>query len=250
MSNHKKQLVKKVMKIVLNVTFYFSLLILILFSIANTKLKTTGDIANIGGRGFLTVLTGSMDGNEPDSFSTKELLFVKMLNEEEKQNLNPGDIITYIKLRIPGLNRNGLITHRIIEVTEDINGDVVYITRGDAAPEMPDMDHPDFIYYAETYLDTIYYKDVLAVYTGKLDGVGAAMKTIQTPNGFLMFIVFPVLILLIVEAVFLIRNIFVINKDKLQVNLAKEKELALANLEAEKEKMRQQILEELKKEQK
>jgi signal peptidase len=250
MSNQSKQLVKKVMKIVLNVTFYFSLLILILFSIANTKLKTTGDIANIGGRGFLTVLTGSMDGNEPDSFSTKELLFVKMLNEEQKQNLQVGDIITYIKLRIPGLNRNGLITHRIIEVTEDINGNVVYITRGDAAPEMPAMDHPDFILYAENYLDTIYYKDVLAVYTGKLNGVGSVMKTIQTPNGFLMFIVFPVLILLVFEGVFLVRNIFAINKDKLKESFAKEKELALANLEAEKERMRQQILEELKKEQK
>ncbi|MDX9692384.1 MAG: hypothetical protein RBT45_07995 [Acholeplasmataceae bacterium] len=249
MSN-KKLILKRIIKISLNTIFYSALLILILFAIANTKLKTTGDIANIGGRGFLTVLTGSMDGDEEDSFSTKDLIFVRIPTEEQKKNLNVGDIITYFKMNIPGIQGNGLITHRIIEVTEDIDGNVVYITRGDAAPAMPEEDDPGYVSYQETYLEAIAYKDVLGVYTGQIPGLGSAMKTVQTPNGFLMFVVFPVLLLLIVETVFLVKNVFSINKEKLTANLEKEKEEALANLEKEKERMRQQILEELKKEQK
>lgn len=249
MSN-KKLVIKRVTKISLNVIFYSALLILILFAVANTKLKTTGDIANIGGRGFLTVLTSSMDGDEEDSFSTKDLIFVRIPSESQKQDLKVGDIITYFKMNIPGIGGNGLITHRIVEVTEDNNGKVVYITRGDAAPEMPDEEDPGYVNYQETYLEAISYENVLGVYTGQLPGFGQAMKTIQTPNGFLMFVVFPVLLLLIIETVFLVKNVFMINKEKLTSDLEKEKEQALANLEAEKEKMRQQILEELKKEQK
>jgi signal peptidase len=249
MSN-KKPIIKRILKISLNTIFYAALLILILFAIANTKLKTTGDIANIGGRGFLTVLTGSMDGDEEDSFSTADLIFVRIPTEEQKKNLNVGDIITYFKMNIPGIRQNGLITHRIIEVTEDIDGNVVYITRGDAAPAMPDEDDPGYVNYQETYLEAISYQNVLGVYTGQIPGLGTAMKTVQTPNGFLMFVVFPVLLLLIVETVFLVKNVFSINKEKLTANLEKEKEEALAKLEAEKIKMREQILEELKKEQK
>jgi signal peptidase len=240
----------RVVKIILNVAFYSSIAILILFSIANTKLKTTGDIANIGGRGFLTVLTGSMDGNEKESFSVDDLVLVRIPSENQKKNLKVGDIVTYFKSNIEGLGRPGLITHRIIEVAEDIDGKRVYVTRGDAAPEMPDIEDNDFISYSEQYLDTISYNDVVGVYTGQIKNLGSTMKTLQTPNGFLMFIVFPVLLLLIVETVFLVKNVFSINKEKLTANLEKEKEEALAKLEAEKIRMREQILEELKKEQK
>ena len=250
MEKSKSNIVIKSIKIGLNVVFYSLITVLILFSIANTKLKTTQDIANIGGRGLLTVLTGSMDGDKEDSFSTNDLIFVKLLSENEKMNLQPGDIITYFKSNIQGLNRPGLITHRIFDVAEDLNGKRVYITLGDAAPNMPSEGSPSYAHFVETYLDAIPYDDVIAVYTGQVKNVGQVMKELQTPNGFALYIILPVFVLLIVQIALLIKNIMGINREKMQLQYQAEQQNVLANLEAEKEKMRQQILEELKKEQK
>ncbi len=240
----------KIIKISMNVLFYLFITTLILFSIANTKLKTTSDIANIGGRGILTVLTGSMDGSQEDSFSTRDLLFVKLLSNEEKQNLNIGDIVTYFKSSISGINRPGLITHRIHDITEDDEGNKIYITLGDAAPAIPQEGSPAYVDFAERYFDAIRYDDVIAVYTGQVKNVGSAMKYMQSSTGFAITVILPVFILLIVQGSVLIKNIMGINKEKLKIQYEKEQQQALANLEAEKERMRQQILEELKKEQK
>jgi signal peptidase len=250
MENKSPLLISKVLKISFNVIFYLIIISLILFSIANTKLKSTSDIANIGGRGILTVLTSSMDGDKENSFSTEELLFVKLLSNTEKQNLNPGDIITYLDSNIEGLNRPGLITHRIYEVSENDKGEVVYVTLGDAAGNVPQEGTDAYINFSEKYFDSIHYEDVIAVYTGQVKNLGSTMKYIQTPTGFAVTIVLPVFILLIVQGSVLIKNIMGLSKEKLTANLAKEKEEALAKLEAEKERMREQILEELKKEQK
>ncbi|MDX9691116.1 MAG: hypothetical protein RBT45_01595 [Acholeplasmataceae bacterium] len=250
MENNSTSKAIKVLKISFNIIFYLIIITLILFSIANTKLKSTSDIANIGGRGILTVLTGSMDGNEENSFSTKDLLFVKVLSDGEKEDLQEGDIITYFKSSISGLNRPGLITHRIYEITEDDEGETVYITLGDASPEVPQEGSPAYVTFAETYFDAIHYEDVIAVYTGQVKNAGSAMKYMQTPTGFAITIVLPVFILLIVQGSILIKNIMGISKEKLKLKYETEQQEALVNLEAEKEKMRQQILEELKKEQK
>lgn len=252
MKMNKKAIAIKTVKISFNVLFYMLLLVLVLFSIANTKIKESNkDIANVFNRGFLTVLTSSMDGDEKESFSTKDLIFVKLLDDQQKQELKKGDIVTYFKSRIDGLNRPGLITHRIYEVSEDDNGDVVYITLGDAAPEVPDpeLDFEAYIEFADTYFDAILYHDVIAVYTGQVKNVGSMIKNMQTPNGFGLYVVLPVVLILLVEGILLAKNILALNKEKLTSQYELEKQDAVKNLEAEKEKMRQQILEELKKEQ-
>ncbi len=244
-----KAVVIKSAKISLNVLFYMLLLLLVLFSIANMKIKESNkDIAHVGGRGFLTVLTSSMDGSEKSSFSTEDVIFVKLLDVDEKQNLKVGDIITYFKGRITGLNRPGLITHRIFEVTENSDGDRVYITIGDAAPEMPPLDSEAYIGFADTYFDAIHYEDVIAVYTGQVKNIGSMIKNMQTANGFGLYVVLPVVLILLVEGIVLAKNILALNKEKLTTQFEQEKQDAKLNLEAEKEKMRQQILEELKKE--
>ena len=250
METKTQKLSWRITKISFNVMFYLVIITLILFSIANTKVKTTQDIANVGGRGLLTVLTGSMDGNEKDSFSTEDLLFVKLLSDDAKKNLKVGDIITYSVDKISGLNRPGLITHRIYQVTQDLEGNIVYVTLGDASPAVPDIESDEYDDFARDYLDYIYYDNVIAIYTGQLKNVGSIIKYMQTSTGFAITVVLPVFILLIVQGSVLISNIMSINKDKLKTKYESEQQQAIADLEAEKEKMRQQILEELKKEQK
>ena len=57
----------------------------------------------------MAVTTGSMDGDEADSFAEGALIFVRILDEEEKQALQEGDIVTF--------RTNGAyVTHRIVTV--------------------------------------------------------------------------------------------------------------------------------------
>lgn len=73
----------------------------------------------------MAVTTGSMDGDEADSFAEGALIFVRILDEEEKQSLQEGDIVTF--------RTNGAyVTHRIVTVNT-VDGAVVSVTtKGDA----------------------------------------------------------------------------------------------------------------------
>jgi signal peptidase I len=228
--------IKKATKIALNILFYSMIVMMILFSIANMKIKTTGDVANIFGIGFMGVLTDSMDGDKIDSFTIDDLLFVKLVDDQNRNTFQKDDIITYYSFNVPGLNnRPGLITHRIVEVIYEGNN-TFYVTKGD---------HPD----ATIDPDPINSLDVIAVYQSKWTNIGKQLKYLQTPNGFAMFIIIPVAVLFIFEGVLLARNFIQISNEKTTQRLEAEKEVAIQSLEAEKEKIRQQILEEMKKEQ-
>lgn len=237
MQNKATKHVKHVTKIILNTLFYSVIVLLILFSIANMKVKTNGDIANIFGIGFMGVLTDSMDGDQPDSFTVDDLLFVKLANDENRDSFEVGDIITFYSFKIPNYNdRPGLITHRIVEVRKD-GPNTYYTTKGD---------HPSAT-VDETAVNSL---EVVAVYQSKWESAGKHLKYLQTPTGFALFVIIPVALLLIFEGVLLAKNIININHDKMTTRLNTEKENAILLLEAEKEKIRQQILEELKQGQK
>jgi signal peptidase len=236
MQNKTTLNLKKIAKILLNIVFYSVIAIFILFSIANMKVKTNGNVANIFGVGFMGVLTNSMDGNEVDSFTVDDLLFVKIVDDSNRNTFKEGDIITFYSFKIPSYNnRPGLITHRIVEVVQEENN-TFYITKGDHKDATVD----------DTPVNSL---DVVAVYQSKWEAAGKHLKYLQTPNGFALFVIVPVAILLIFEGVLLARNIIQINNENTINRLNAEKEIAIQSIEAEKDKIRQQILEELKKEQ-
>lgn len=227
----KKKLIK-VLKIVLNVFFYSVIAILVLFSIANMQLKNKDDIANIFGKGFLTVLTDSMTGDKEDSFTTNDVIFVELLTDKSREDLKVGDIITYFSMKIPNLNIQGFITHRIVEVFE-IGDDKFIVTQGDKDGSYPD--------------EPINIKEAVAVYQGKWEGIGNTLKRLQTPTGFATFVILPVALIFIIEAVILVRNIVIINNEKLreQMKTTPQENLSF-DVEKEKERIRQQIIEEMK----
>lgn len=232
MNQDKAKKVAKVGKIVLNVFFYGVIVLLVLFSFANMKLKQKDDIANLFGRGFVTVLTDSMTGDQDDSFTVDDVIFVQLLDDESRQDLEVGDIVTYFSMKIPGLNVQGFITHRIIEIFT-LDGETFLVTQGDKEGATPD--------------DPINITEAIAVYTGQFKGAGSALKYLQTPTGFALFVILPVALILIVEAVFLVRNIIQINNQKIKEQIASEVQQPTFDIEAEKERIRQQILEEMKK---
>lgn len=233
MKNSEQSLPLKISKIVLNVLFYTVIVLLLVFSIANMKVKRDDNIANIFGTGILSVQSNSMYGDLEDSFEKGDMLFVKMLDEDSREDLEIGDIVTYFDLSIYAFN-----THRIVEINESegyliTQADYNYVAQNNnTEPDQP-----------------VNIEDVIAVYTEtKVSGFGNALDYLQTSAGFAIFIIVPVIILLIVEGVILTRTIMSANKEKLANQYAQEKEDAMKDLEAEKERMRKEILAELEKE--
>lgn len=234
MENKKPNLAIRIVKISLNTLFYALIAFLVLFSIANMQLKEKNDIANVFGNGIVSVLTDSMDGNQENSFKVEDLIFVKLLDEESRLQLEVGDIITYYDLEIEGLGIDGFITHRIVQIF-DLDGETFFVTRGDKAGATDDQ--------------PIHISETLALYQSKWSGAGQALKYLQTPTGFALFVILPVALMLIFEGVMLGRNIYVLNKQKMDEKYAQDKVQAVIDLEAEKEKIRQQVLAEIRKEQ-
>ena len=128
MEKSKQKLALRIIKISVNTLFYIVIAVLLVFSVANIQVKKENDIANVFGRGFLSVQSESMSGDLDDSFEMGDMVFVKMLNDSDRENLVVGDIVTYFDLTIRAFN-----THRIIEIYEN-DGEMFLITQGDNTP--------------------------------------------------------------------------------------------------------------------
>ena len=232
MSQSKANIIK-ILKITGNVIFYTLIVILLLFSVSNLSVKTNKDVANIFGRGFLPVISDSMEGNNSDSFNKGSLVFVTLLTEEAKENLEVGDIVTFYDLNLSALN-----THRVVHITPSY-----IVTQGDkaaaSAPYVIGGDNTGVQYEIVTY------DNIKAIRTGDIGGVGSAVSYLQTPTGFAIFVIAPVVLLLAYQGYVLTKTLLAVNKEKIEAKHAVDKEQLL---EAEKERIRKELLEELKKE--
>lgn len=236
---------KKVVSIVINVVFYSFIAFLIVFAIAAFSSNNNDrKIANIFGIGFLNVVSDSMDGNREDSFKEGDLLFVKVCNDERKQLEGveaQKDIITFWDSSIG--SSGALSTHRIVDIIENPDGTIIYRTQGDKI----EAKYPDYVYDAETKSPTTYTEDhfahqIYAVYTGhKIKGFGKVLNFINSTTGFLLCVILPGVLLLGYEVFNLIRNLNAMNKQKMQAELESQK----FDAEAEKERIRQELLREM-----
>lgn len=222
------------LKIIGNTLFYLVIIMLIVFSIATMQLKSKNDIANLFGFGFMTVQTGSMDGDREDSFTTNDLIFVNLIDKENPSIIQIDDIVVFYKLDLDDNQANGaqpgFVTHRVVD-TMTADGETFFITKGDAN--------------SQEDLVGLSLDEILAVYRSKWVGAGAALKYLQTPSGFLVAVVLPVALLLLIQGYVMIKNIITLNKEKVTAHLEKEKAATMQALELEKEKIRQQIIQEM-----
>lgn len=226
--NKNMGVAKRILKITLNTLFYLLILLLLLFSISNIRTKREDDIPNVFGRGFVNVLSESMDGSEKDfkvnSFKKDALVFVKLLKEEDKQNLKVGDIVVFWgQLDPTNPKSKGFIIHRIIAI--DFEKKLVQ-TQGDNRVTNPRWEETSF-------------SGIKAIATSKVETIGGAMRFAQTSTGFALLILLPLALLIVYEIFVLVRFIIKNNKEKLEIEY-----------ELEKEKMKQELLKELKEEQK
>jgi signal peptidase len=213
---------KNIFKIILNASFYAIILLLVAFSIANIQIKQEDDIANLFGIGFLSVQSDSMEGDNTDSFNKGDLVLVRLLDDDTREDLKIGDIVTFFDLSIREFN-----THRIVDL--DFEQELM-ITKGDKAPI---NDVPQSLEYAK------------AIHLATLPKAGTIINFMQSPTGFALLVVLPVLLIFIYEGIGLVRNIMALNREKYEEEL-KEKVSEQARLtELEKEQIRKQVLEEL-----
>lgn len=120
----------------------------------------------------LAVTSGSMEGENDDSFGRGALIFVRILDADGKNDLSVGDIVTF---RSDG----AYVTHRIISV--NLSGGEVssVVTQGDAN-NVNDGAVP--------------VSNIVGLCVGSVEGLGSFSMFLQTPAGILVFVGIPVLL--------------------------------------------------------
>lgn len=215
MENEVKK--SNILKIIGNVLFYGVILLLLIFSIITINTKEVEDIPNLFGNGFIAVKSDSMEG----TFSKDSVIFVKVLKHSQKESIDVNDVITFYDQSINALN-----THRVInKITQ--GSEVFYQTQGDNTP------YPDE--------QLIHQSNVLAVYKRNIPKLGALLGFMQTQLGFGLLVILPMFLLLAYQAYVLFKDIYQIKKEKLLAQYELDKE-------AEKARMREELLKELNKE--
>lgn len=205
---------KRILKIVLTVIYYVFIVVLLSFSIITIASRGERQIPNLFGRGYLAIVSDSMSGNQEDSFDQGDLIYVRILNDKTRQELKVGDVVTFYDYSIQALN-----THRIVEIYDTLTGKSV-ITQGDKVGAPRDPARP--------------IEDILAVHTGTKKGGGKFILFLHSKTGFGVLIVLPVFILFAIQGF----RFYVLIKEN------KKSEQAI-DLEAEREKIRAQILQEM-----
>ena len=200
------QTVKKTIKIVVNVLLWvFLALALFMTILAFSAQASNAGYPKLGDTCLLTVESDSMNGQDGKGFKKGDLIISHVLTDEEKQNLQVGDVITFfVDLNFDG--EKELNTHRIIERKEQ-DGVITYVTQGDNREMSAQPDAP------------IGLSDIGAVWTGKrIGGIGAFIGFLRSSTGFLVCIVLPLAAFFIYELVVMINTINKIrNKGKKQI---------------------------------
>ena len=220
---------KKIINIVVNVVCGIVLVIALFLAISmiTSKRKNYGNYTEIFGKAYLAVESDSMAQNRDTgevgygNFSRGDLVTVKILKEDEKNSLKPGDVITFrSKDIVEGQWR--LNTHRIVSIEEN-NGVRAYTTRGDNN--------------LTNDSGTIGNNDIIGKFIGKKAGGGKIVSFMGSSTGFFVFVVIPTLIIVVIAAA---NFVVVILKEKKVQKVAADQ----AQLD-ERERIRQELLAEM-----
>ncbi|MBN2300722.1 MAG: signal peptidase I [Acholeplasmataceae bacterium] len=202
---------------VTSVIFYLLIVALLIFSVATYEVKENDDVAHLLGLGFLSVETNEMS----ESFNEGDLIFIKLLDEKSMDLLSIGNIITYYDEP-----NQQFVSHRIYSIYVE-NGIEYIQTKADDS----------------LLLDNPIKKDqVIGIYQSTFINMGHSLDYLQSPKGFLLFVVIPVIVLLTCECIMFIIGLVNYNKSKFNAKFEIKYKNALKHLESETKKIRNQIL--------
>ena len=137
---------------------------------------------DIFGTAPLAVTTDAMAGEEEGCFSDGALIFVKLLDADEKETLKEGDVITFRSEEL-------FVTYRITEVVRGEDGSV------HSFRAIGDKDAADGVNVPLTVSP----ENVIGVVTGSVAVLGGFAMFLQTPVGVLVFVGIPVVAYLIYD---------------------------------------------------
>lgn len=160
--------------------------------------------------GFKAYIVNS-DSMAATDFDAGDLIFVK---EVDPSTLQEGDIITYISQNSESFGE--VITHKIRSLTTDAQG------------------NPGFITYGTTTntddTTVVTYPYVMGKYTSHLDNVGSFFNFLKTPQGYIICIFVPFMLLILYQGINCIRLFRRYKKEQTE-----EMEAEKAKIEAERE---------------
>ena len=217
-----KKDIKKIINIIVNVLLIVAI-VLAAFSTYISFVSTSGSgIPSIFGISFLSVQTDSM---YPTLKPGDLIIDTTIKNNEEVEELQVGDVITF------WTNEQGqliLNTHRITAIyPESINGFTSFQTSGDKA--------------GTADYNNVHAADVVGKWTGaRIPGVGNMVDYLQTPTGFFLLVIVPVLIFFIFHLVQFFRVLFEYQNVKMLIKYEQERgrteDLIETQIKDEKEK--------------
>lgn len=144
-----------------------------------------------------------------DTFSAGALIFVK---EVDCYTLKEGDIITYVSQNSESMYEN--ITHKIKSVTIDSEGNPGFVTYGTTTGVEDET--------------VVTFPFVMGKYVGHVEGLGTFFNFLKTPQGYIICIFVPFMLLIIYQGVNCIR---LFRRYKSEQN---------AEIEAEKQKIQEE----------
>jgi len=191
-------------KIISNVIVSLFIVLIVIFIIFALAARANQGIPKIFGKSYLTVLSDSMDIENPeydfDGFKRGDIIVIERFSWEQAGEtiFEVGDIITF-----EWVDNDGnlfYLTHRIIEVNEENS---YYITQGDVAASLGQSTNP-----ASGYAERVYFVEVVGKYKSTIPWVGNIFLFIQSPLGFLLVIILPLVAILVYE-IFNFRKVYI-----------------------------------------
>lgn len=237
---------KKALNIIVDVIIAIVLIFVVFMTVS--IIRSAGkDYTEFFGYTYLGVETNSMDGDEEDSdgyvgsFGKGALLTIRILDENERLELQVGDVVTFYET----VNNVRIInSHRIISLGVRMDGIQYYKTQGDNPEAAPD----DF---------TLTSSNVIGIVEGHVEGIGNVVLWVNSSAGFFVCVVLPSFALVVYCVINLILTMRARNKvsdaekeeamrQKILDEMAEKEAAEAAETEAEKEaEMRKKILAEM-----
>ena len=190
---------------------------MMIFTIVSVSTFDRSDRSLFGYKAFI-VLSDSMSKTD---FDAGDLVLIK---EVDPATLQEGDIIAYTSQNTDNFGKT--VTHKIRSLTKTEDGEPGFITYGTTT----DTDDETIVTYPY----------VLGKYQTRVPKVGKFFQMLKTPQGYIIFILLPFLILILMEGVRCIR-LFKQYKAEQQAELQAERDKIEAE-RAETQRMMQELL--------
>ena len=215
---------RKTLRIALDVFIWLFVVFAVIITVLVISAQNPDGVPTINGKCVINILSDSMSPN----FKKGDIIIGKVLDADEKYNLQAGDVITFYS----DLNGDGieeLNTHRITKINYDPSDNSVlsYTTKGDNTETNMSEDS-----------GAVLWQKVICEWTGgKISGAGSVVDFLRTSKGFLICIVLPLVLLFLYTLYrFFTALMKIRNTGKKQITAADE---ALIKQQAVEEYLRQ-----------